>query len=144
MTDVQKGATTGSHHTHTAPEMHHASWRSIVRALGVTAVLTGLAWMADGWVYAHWYDPKVYDRDWGRLLRIIGFLATWLALAVAIALQEGAEPARRVLAKRRASLLAQSLARSASASATVVARDDQRSDDARIELRLICGSPLLA
>lgn len=81
------------------------AWRPLVRALAITAVLTALAWLADGWAYARWYDPKVYDRDWGRLLRVMGFLGTWLALAVAIALQEGAEPARRALAKRRASLL---------------------------------------
>lgn len=81
------------------------SWQPFVRALAITAVLTGLAWMADGWVYARWHDPKVYDEDWGRLLRVIGFLGTWLALAVAIALQEGADPARRALAKRRAAFL---------------------------------------
>jgi hypothetical protein len=46
--------------------------------------------------------------------------------------------------KRRASLLAQSLARSASASATVVALEDQRSDEARMELRLIGVAPLPA
>lgn len=105
MTDVQKGVTTGANRMHADSDQRDASRSRVARVLGVTAVLTGLAWMADGWVYAHWYDPKVYDRDWGRLLRIIGFLGTWLALAVAIALQEGAEPARRVLAKRRASLL---------------------------------------
>lgn len=105
MTDVQKGVTTGANRMHADSDQHDASGSRVARVLGVTAVLTGLAWMADGWVYAHWHDPKVYDRDWGRLLRIIGFLGTWLALAVAIALQEGAEPARRVLAKRRASLL---------------------------------------
>ena len=105
MTDVQQGVMTGANRTHADADQHDTSWSRVARVLGVTAVLTGLAWMADGWVYAYWYDPKVYDRDWGRLLRIIGFLGTWLALAVAIALQEGAEPARRVLAKRRASLL---------------------------------------
>jgi hypothetical protein len=45
---------------------------------------------------------------------------------------------------RRASLLAQSLARRASASATVAALEDQRSDEARMVLRLISVSPLLA
>ena len=43
--------------------------------------------------------------------------------------------------RRRASLLAQSLARSASASATVVALVLQRSAEVRMELRLISGVP---
>ena len=94
-----------SHLPHVLVHDDTQSWRPLVRALAITAVLTGLAWMADGWVYARWNDPRVYDRDWGRLLRVMGFLGTWLALAVAIALQEGAEPARRVRAQRRASLL---------------------------------------
>ena len=94
-----------SHLPHVLVHDDTQSWRPLVRALAITAVLTGLAWMADGWVYARWNDPRVYDRDWGRLLRVMGVLGTWLALAVAIALQEGAEPARRVRAQRRASLL---------------------------------------
>jgi hypothetical protein len=43
--------------------------------------------------------------------------------------------------KRRASLLAQSLVRSSSASATVVALEVQRSDEARMEFRPISVSP---
>ncbi|MBM3884464.1 MAG: phosphatase PAP2 family protein [Gemmatimonadetes bacterium] len=103
MNDHAEGTSDPLEATHISDEL--TSWRPLVRALAITAVLTALAWVADAWAYARWYDPKVYDRDWGRLLRVMGFLGTWLALAVAIALQEGAEPARRALAKRRASLL---------------------------------------
>lgn len=75
------------------------------RALGLTLALTALALFADQWAYHAWHDPKVYERDWGRLLRVMGFLGTWVALAVAIALQEGRDLAQRPLARRRAWLL---------------------------------------
>lgn len=81
------------------------SWTPAWRALGWTALAFVAAVLLDKWVYDHLHDPKVYDRDWGRLLRVMGFLGTWLALAIAVALQEGSEPARRALAKRRAGLL---------------------------------------
>jgi membrane-associated phospholipid phosphatase len=81
------------------------SWTPAWRALGWTALAFALACVADGWVFHNVENPKVYDRDWGRLLRVMGFLGTWLALAIALALQEGTEPARRTLAKRRAHLL---------------------------------------
>ena len=81
------------------------AWTPAWRALGWTTVLFFLACLLDPWAYAQWHDPKVYERDWGRTLRIMGFLGTWLALAIAIALQEGADAARRPLAKRRAQLL---------------------------------------
>jgi len=83
----------------------HASWAPIVRALAFTAGLTGVAWLADGWAYRQLAVDTIYDSDAGRLLRVMGFLGTWLALAVAVALQEGGEPARRALARRRAALL---------------------------------------
>lgn len=75
------------------------------RALGLTLALTALALFADQWAYHAWHDPKVYERDWGRLLRVIGFLGTWVALAVAMVLQEGGDPAKQPLARRRGLLL---------------------------------------
>jgi membrane-associated phospholipid phosphatase len=80
-------------------------WTPAWRALGWTALAFIAAVLLDKWVYDHVHSPKVYERDWGRLLRVMGFLGTWLALARAVALEEGAEPARRALAKRRAGLL---------------------------------------
>lgn len=82
-----------------------SDWTPAWRALGFTAVAFALACVIDPWVYEHVSDPKVYARDWGRLLRVIGFLGTWVALAVAVALHEGAEPARRAIARQRAWLL---------------------------------------
>lgn len=81
------------------------AWTPAWRALGWTTVLFLGACLLDPWAYAQWHDPKVYERDWGRMLRIVGFLGTWLAVAIAIALQEGADATRRPLAKRRAQLL---------------------------------------
>ena len=38
--------------------------------------------------------PSVYDKDWGRLLRSIGFLPTWLLVALAYWLHQREHPAR--------------------------------------------------
>ncbi len=86
-------------------ERERTDWSPAWRALGITAVAFTAACFADSWVYRHVSHPGVYDRDWGRLLRVMGFLGTWVALAVAVALHEGTEPLRRALARRRAWLL---------------------------------------
>ena len=80
-------------------------WTPAWRALGLTAVAFAAACLVDPWAYQQLHDPKVYERDWGRLLRVMGFLGTWVALAVAVALHEGTEPARRAIARRRGWLL---------------------------------------
>lgn len=82
-----------------------SDWTPAWRALGLTALAFAVACLADPWVYQQLHDPKVYERDWGRLLRVMGFLGTWVALAVAVALHEGSVPARRAIAQRRAWLL---------------------------------------
>lgn len=82
-----------------------SDWTPAWQALGLTAVAFAVACLLDPWVYQHVHDPKVYERDWGRLLRIMGFLGTWAALAVAVALHEGTAPVRRALARRRGLLL---------------------------------------
>lgn len=75
------------------------------RVFGLTVVAFALSCLIDKWAYDTLHYAAVYDKDWGRLLRIMGFLGTWAALALAIGLQEGAEPARRALARRRAWLI---------------------------------------
>ncbi|MCE2803273.1 MAG: phosphatase PAP2 family protein [Gemmatimonadota bacterium] len=84
---------------------HRVETRDLWRALGITLVLFALAWVVDREVYQRFSLPTVYDKDWGRLLRIIGFLPTWIALAVGIALAEGTEHAVRPRAHRRGWLL---------------------------------------
>lgn len=86
-------------------ERARTDWTPAWRALGLTALAFAAACLADPWIYQNVHNPKVYERDWGRLLRVMGFLGTWAALAVAVALHEGTEPVRRALARRRAWLL---------------------------------------
>ena len=79
--------------------------RTAWRLLAITLAATALALLVDTWVYQNVHNPTVYGHDWGRLLRVIGFIGTWVALAAAVRLHEGADPARRTLASRRAWLL---------------------------------------
>jgi membrane-associated phospholipid phosphatase len=82
-----------------------SAWRVLATVLTITLAATAIAMLADTWVFLHIENPAVHDRDWGRLLRVMGFAGTWVLLALAVGLQEGADPARRPLAKRRAWLL---------------------------------------
>ena len=50
----------------------------------LSACLIVAAHLLDPWVWACVRDPKVYERDWGRLLRSAGFLPTWLIVAIAL------------------------------------------------------------
>ena len=81
------------------------TWRPLWTALIATAVATGAACLVDKWVFDHVTNPDVYSHDWGRLLRVMGFLGTWVAIAVGVGLHEGTDPARRPIARRRAWLL---------------------------------------
>jgi membrane-associated phospholipid phosphatase len=55
-------------------------------AASVAAIVVSL--VADRWVFDHVQMARVYDEDWGRLLRIMGFLPTWLAIALGVWLHE--------------------------------------------------------
>lgn len=91
-----------------AREGSPAAWR----ALAITLVAFLLASLVDTWVYQNIQNPRVYELDWGRMLRVMGFLGTWLALALGLWLvqrREGGEQAAgtamRVSARRRFWLL---------------------------------------
>jgi membrane-associated phospholipid phosphatase len=74
-------------------------------ALAVTLVAVAASMLADKAVFDAVHDPRVYERDWGRLLRVTGFMGTWVALALAVGLHDaGARPAL-VRPRRRAWLL---------------------------------------
>ena len=69
-----------------------------------------LAVAITGLIVAHLLDPLVFQyvqyrevnsQDWGRLLRVMGFLPTWLLAAAALALHDQDRPLRF----RRANLL---------------------------------------
>ena len=72
--------------------------------LGAVIVFAGLPMLADKWVYDHVWQAKVYDNDWARLLRVMGYWPTWLVAAVALWLHERA--ADRARATRQAGYLA--------------------------------------
>lgn len=62
-------------------------------ALAVTIAAVLAAVVVDRWAFANVRMPGVYDKDWGRLLRVMGFLGTWAAFAIAVGLHDaGARP----------------------------------------------------
>ena len=79
----------------------NTSARSAYIALGVTIAATAVAMLADRTLYTYLHAPEVYDKDFGRLLRIMGFAGTWVALAVAVGLTHGGDDASRLVARRR-------------------------------------------
>lgn len=79
--------------------------RTAWRVLAVAVVAFVAATFADKWVYDTIQDPRVYERDWGRLLRIMGFQGTWFALALAVGLHDGGVHPPLERPRRRAWLL---------------------------------------
>jgi membrane-associated phospholipid phosphatase len=57
----------------------------------IALVALAAATALDGLAYEHIVLKNVYETDWGRLLRIIGFLPTWAIVAVAL-MQASAPP----------------------------------------------------
>jgi membrane-associated phospholipid phosphatase len=55
---------------------------AIVLAIGALVAATAL----DGWAYRTLVVPNVYDQDWGRMLRVAGFLPTWAVVSAALLL----------------------------------------------------------
>jgi membrane-associated phospholipid phosphatase len=68
-----------------------AGWRLAAIVVAVGAFVAAMA--LDGWAYRVLVVPDVYDHDWGRMLRVAGFLPTWAVVSVALLLsQRGAGP----------------------------------------------------
>lgn len=55
---------------------------ALVATTAVFLLLPGL----DPWVFVHVRAEGVYTRDWGRLLRVMGFAPTWILIALGITL----------------------------------------------------------
>lgn len=51
--------------------------------LGAVLAIAVSLWL-DPWAWKHLEYPGVYDKDWGRLLRVTGSLVLWLPLALAV------------------------------------------------------------
>jgi membrane-associated phospholipid phosphatase len=57
-------------------------------------VAVAVAHLLDHMAWQHARLPAVYERDWGRLLRIIGFLPTWGVIALVFWLDQRGRPRR--------------------------------------------------
>lgn len=93
--------------TETAPpyDAGPASTRDAWMALAITVAATAVAMLVDRTVFELFNAPKIYDKDLGRLLRVMGFAGTWLAIALAVGFQHDGREARRTVARRRGWLL---------------------------------------
>jgi membrane-associated phospholipid phosphatase len=76
--------------------------RPTTKFLLLSSLLLVAATTLDQWAYRTVVYPDIYNGDFGRLLRVMGFLPTWAFAAVALYLQE-----RRLVpdARQRALLL---------------------------------------
>ncbi|HEY7861986.1 MAG TPA: phosphatase PAP2 family protein [Gemmatimonadaceae bacterium] len=54
----------------------------------IAIVLVAMSMLADGWVAEHVRYGRVYETDWGRMLRNFGYLPFWLLAAIALALHD--------------------------------------------------------
>jgi membrane-associated phospholipid phosphatase len=59
---------------------------TLVRDALLAVALIALSMLADGWVAEHVRYGRVYETDWGRMLRNFGYLPFWLMAAIALAL----------------------------------------------------------
>jgi undecaprenyl-diphosphatase len=62
--------------------------RTVLRFLLVSLFALALAHLLDWWVAAHLTVPKLGNTDLGRLLRILGFLPTWIFVAAALVMTD--------------------------------------------------------
>ena len=63
-------------------------------AAAFAAVVTAAALAVDPWVWRHIEYSGVYEKDWGRLLRVFGSLVLWFPLALAVWLERRAREPR--------------------------------------------------
>lgn len=55
--------------------------------LAATVLAVVAAHLLDRWAYTALFMPDVYEQDWGRLLRVMGFAPTWLVIGGAVWLE---------------------------------------------------------
>lgn len=70
------------------------SRRQWLTFLAVAAVALAAAHALDQGAWQHLRDTKVNERDWGRLLRSLGYLPTWIIVAGALWLHDHGDSAR--------------------------------------------------
>ena len=60
------------------------SGRPLLVALFVGAALIAVAHLLDHFAWTNWRDPRVNERDWGRMLRSVGYLPVWIVIAIGL------------------------------------------------------------
>lgn len=83
----------------TNPQWGGGTAQRTVWLIACVLVFGALPMLADKWVFDHVYQKNVYDHDWARLLRVMGFAPTWGIAALAIWLHERPEAAQRAAAR---------------------------------------------
>jgi membrane-associated phospholipid phosphatase len=59
-----------------------------LRFLIVAGLLVGISHSLDPWAQVTLADPTIYDDDFGRLLRVMGYYPLWLAVALGLILSD--------------------------------------------------------
>ena len=67
--------------------------------IGLVIVFGALPMLADRYFYDHWHYKNVYDQDWARLLRVMGFAPTWGIAALVLWLHERSDEVQRAAAR---------------------------------------------
>jgi undecaprenyl-diphosphatase len=61
-------------------------WEMIVAATLLVSFL--VAQVTDSWTFHHFTSPAIYDRPWGRMLRLAGYAPLWAIIALAFVLHD--------------------------------------------------------
>lgn len=61
----------------------------LVRFVVIALAATVGAHLLDPWAWQHLRYAEVYERDWGRAFRVMGYLPIWLLLSAALWLHAG-------------------------------------------------------
>jgi membrane-associated phospholipid phosphatase len=80
---------------------------SEIRFAVTLVLLFVLAQLADQWIFHHFTFHAIYERAWGRMLRLAGYLSLWGIVALALVLHDRAPrgPSTLPWAHRRGLLL---------------------------------------
>lgn len=76
--------------TANAPRPNPLTRRAL--CVGLAALAIALAHLGDRFALTHLHAPDAQNEDWARMLRIAGYVPTWLVIATAFALIDGARP----------------------------------------------------
>lgn len=77
-----------------------------LRVAAIAILLLVAAHLLDGWFYRSFVNERIYEEDWGRLLRVMGYFPTWVIAAAALVLHDWPlRTAERVMPAFRRGLL---------------------------------------